>query len=110
MKIQRKTIDLTEKMYFFASSEWKFKNKNFLNLCHALKSEDLKEFDFRAFFIYDKILYVRNVVYGARRYIFAMKDDELERDRRHMKIVLWMRSFLKFLVVLLIVFMFYMWK
>lgn len=109
LSIQRKTSDLTEKMSFFATSEWKFKNKNFLDLCHALKSEDLKHFDFRAFFIHDKILYVRKVVYGARKNLFALKDDDLVRDRRKMKVLLWTRSFLKFLMVLLIVFLFYMW-
>lgn len=110
MNIQRKAAELTEKMSFFTTIEWKFNNKNFMNLCHALKSEDLMNFDFRQFFIHDKIFYVRKIIYGSRKYLFRLKDDELERDRRNMKIMIYMRSFLKFFMILLIGFLIYKWK
>lgn len=107
MNIQRKASELTQKMSFFTTVEWDFKNKNFRSLSHVLKSEDLQHFDFQHFFIHDKILYVRKIIYGSRKYLLKLKDDDLERDRRVMKLMIFMWKVLKIFTVLLIVFLIY---
>lgn len=60
---------------------WNFKNDNFENLSTFLRHEDKKGFEFRGFFNYDILLYIRTSVYGFRKYLLKLKDEDLENDR-----------------------------
>lgn len=85
MKIQRKMYEANKALSYFVTNNWNFKNENFLNLCNFLRCEDQLSFDFRGFFAYDSILYIRTTIYGYRKYLMNLKDEDLEKDRLTVK-------------------------
>lgn len=86
MKIQRKMYEANKALAYFVTHNWNFKNENFLNLENYLRNEDLRNFMFIQFFYHDVLFFVRKAVYGFRRYLMNLKDEDLEKDRKFYKI------------------------
>lgn len=85
MKIQRKMYEANKALAYFVTHNWNFKNDNFSKLGSYLKPEDKHSFDYRRFFTFDTILYIRLTVYGFRKYLLNLKDEDLEKDRKFIK-------------------------
>lgn len=85
MKIQRKMYEANKALSYFVTHNWEFGNENFLSLCTYLNPQDLRAFDFRSFFTADIINFTRYTVYGFRRFLMNLKDEDLEKDRKMFK-------------------------
>lgn len=79
MKITRKIYEANKATSFFVTNSWDFKNDNFYNLCSFLRLEDSKAFDYRADFNFDKVLFMRYLVLGYRRYLLMEKDETIPK-------------------------------
>ncbi|KAG5674910.1 hypothetical protein PVAND_004855 [Polypedilum vanderplanki] len=88
MKLQRKIYEANKALGHFVTHNWNFKNESFINLCTYLKPEDVSSFDYRPFFTTDVINFGRYVCYGFRRYLLKLKDEDLEKDRKNVKLML----------------------
>lgn len=90
---------------FFVTNNFNFKNYNFVNLNYHLRNEDLRDFQFDHFFRYDVLLYLRTAVYGFRKYLLNLKDEDLERDRVVAKRLIFLKDglFLSLRIMLLYV-------
>ena len=87
---------------YFVTHFWNFENQSFVNQIHYLKPEDRREFDYKHFFTYDVILYIRATVYGFRKYLLNLEDADLERDRKNLgKIKFFVQIFKIFLAFLI---------
>lgn len=62
MKIQRRLYEANKATSYFCLNNYDFKNENFMNLCNVLRLEDVKKFDFKETFYYDKILNVSSLI------------------------------------------------
>lgn len=82
MKLQRKMYEANKALSYFVTHNWNFKNENFIDLGYYLKSEDRVHFDFHHFFTYDVILFIRSTLYGFRKFLMNLKDEDLEKDRK----------------------------
>lgn len=70
---------------YFILNNWHFKNHNFIALGREIRHEDIKDFNYRDFIEFDIMLYFRNCILGARRYLLHEKDEDLPRARTHYK-------------------------
>lgn len=82
MNLQRKIYQANLALNHFILNNWEFENKNFMKLSAELKLQDLKAFYFNDFLDYDLILYFRQAVFGARRYLMKEKDETIDRCRK----------------------------
>ena len=67
---------------YFVNNKWIFKNDNFVDLCSFLRSEDLREFEYRHDFHFDLILAQRYTILGYRRFLMKQKDETLVESRK----------------------------
>lgn len=107
MKIQRKMYEANKALSYFVTHNWNFKNENFINLSHFLKYEDKGTFEYHHFFVYDVILYIRSTVYGFRKYLMKLKDEDLENDRKFVKNLTLFTNVFKLLFIFLVLFVLY---
>lgn len=59
------------------NTSWTFKNDNFLQLHHSIKSIDLKTFGFKHFIAADVINVFTNAIKGAQLYLLKESPDDL---------------------------------
>jgi Male sterility protein len=85
MKLQRKMYEANKALSYFVTHNWHFKNDNFINLNSSIKCEDWQSFEFQSFLCLDVILLLRKMIYGFRKFLLNLKDEDLERDRITMK-------------------------
>lgn len=107
MKIQRKMYEANKALSYFVTHNWNFKNENFINLSRYLKPEDKVNFDYHHFFTYDVILFIRSTVYGFRKYLMNLKDEDLEKDRKFVKKLTLSLNIFKFLFMFLVFYVLY---
>lgn len=82
MKIQRKMYEANKALSYFVTHKWIFENENFFSLINYVKPEDRLNFDFQHFLTYDAILFIRTSLYGFRKFLLNLKDEDLEKDRK----------------------------
>lgn len=99
MKLQRKIYQANLALQYFILNNWHFENKNFINLNHDLKLNDVRTFGYLDFLEYDLILYFRYAVLGARRYLLKQKDENLEKAKKNYQRMRFLDIFVKTLVL-----------
>ena len=85
VKLQRKIYTANCALEYFILNNWHFKNHNFIALGREIRHEDIKDFNYRDFIEFDIMLYFRNCILGARRYLLHEKDEDLPNARKHYK-------------------------
>ncbi|XP_070508977.1 putative fatty acyl-CoA reductase CG5065 [Chironomus tepperi] len=100
MKIQRKAYEASKAIKYFITHDWTFEGANFDSLSSILKSDDVRAFDIRKYENYSTVLISRGTVYGMRRYLLNLKDEDLEKDRRRLKIMKMISFVLKSVILI----------
>lgn len=75
-------FEANKALSYFVVNNWNFKNDRFLALSSFLRLEDIKEFESRQDFYWDKILCIRMFVFGFRRYLLKEKDETIEKCQK----------------------------
>lgn len=105
MKLQRKMYAANKALSYFVTHNWNFKNENFINLVHYIRPEDKMNFDYHHFFTFDIILFIRSTVYGFRKYLMHLKDEDLEKDRKYANNLATFTKFSKIFITFLVLFL-----
>lgn len=70
---------------YFVTNNWDFKNEGLTSLCSFLRLNDVKNFEYRDDFFYDRVLELRYFVLGYRRYLLNENDKTIDDCRKHYK-------------------------
>lgn len=97
LKITRKIYEANKAASYFVTNSWDFKNDNFYNLCSFLRLEDSKAFDYRDDFNFDKVLFLRYLVLGYRRYLLLEKDETIPKCQEKYQQIKMVSTFLNLL-------------
>ncbi|XP_070495781.1 putative fatty acyl-CoA reductase CG5065 [Chironomus tepperi] len=98
MKLQRKMFEANKALTYFTTHNFDFQNENFLKLSSYLRPEDYKAFEIASYRNYSIITYCRFAIYGFRRYLLNVKDEDLEKDRQRERKIRLATSVFKYLV------------
>jgi fatty acyl-CoA reductase len=82
-KIQRKIYEANLALQYFVMNDWKFKNKNFIELNNVLRSDDLKAFGYEDCFTFDVIYFMTICISGVKKYLLL--DDEKNENFARLK-------------------------
>lgn len=99
-KLQRRIYVSNKALSYFVCNEWTFCNNKLSLLIRKISGEDAKEFFFNLQL--DSIVYLRNSLIGAKKYLLHEDMNQLDKAKRHLKRMTWIDRICKILFVALI--------
>lgn len=102
LKIQRMMYTIDRAYNYFSSNQWKFINKKYVALQSKLRDVDKKDFNFK----YSNVGTAENwraIVIGARRFLLHEDMADMEKDKKYMKRLYWLRIIKNVVLVTLFV-------